>query len=1296
MTYVDAYRIGRRLDGARRQRDPARRAAALAKVASDIERAEERVARRRAALPVITYPPELPVSERREDIAAAIRDHQVVVVAGETGSGKTTQLPKICLELGRGVRGLVGHTQPRRIAARTVAERLADELEVPLGGAVGYAVRFTDQVGDNTLVKVMTDGILLAEIQRDRDLRRYDTIIIDEAHERSLTIDFLLGYLTRLLPRRPDLKVIITSATIDPERFARHFGGAPIVEVSGRTYPVVVRYRPLVEPADSEPSRGRSAPSGPEGRDQTEAVCEAVMELEDEGPGDVLVFLSGEREIRDTADALNDLRLRDTEIVPLYARLSIAEQHRVFEAHQGRRVVLATNVAETSLTVPGVRYVVDAGTARISRYSARTKVQRLPIEPISQASAHQRAGRCGRVADGICIRLYSEEDYESRPPFTEPEIQRTSLAAVILQMADLGLGDIEKFPFVDPPDRRQVRDGLALLEELGALESSARDSTPRLTPIGKRLAQLPLDPRLGRMVLAAEENGCVREVVVIAAAMSIQDPRERPLEHQQAADLQHRRFADEGSDFIAYLNLWTYLREQQKTTSSSAFRRMCRREFLHYLRIREWQDVVAQLKQALAGIGIAVTSAPTERDRIHQSLLAGLLSHLGLKDASRGDYLGARNARFAINPGSTLFKVRPDWIMAGELVETTRLWARVCARIDPMWAERLAEHLVVRTYSEARWSEKRGSAVADERVTLYGVALVAARTVPYARVDPAHARELFIRHALVDGEWRTHHAFWQANQDLIAEVEELEHRARRRGIVADEDAIFDFYDARVPAEAVSVRHFDSWWKNARRAEPDRLSFTREFLLGEDLETEELSDGDAFPDAWPVGDIELRLTYLFEPGASDDGVTAHVPVTVLNQLEDPGLDWQVPGLREELATALVRALPKSLRRNFVPAPDRAREALRRLENQRYGPFTEALAAALTKTTGVVIPADAWELERVPAHLRVTYSIEDDSGVVLASGKDLSALRKAMGGEIRRVVSRVGAELERDGLHDWDGVGTLPRVVEAIVGNQPVRGYPALIDRGGSVAVRVLGSDAEQAAAMRAGVRRLLLFGAPSPARLASATLDNPAKLAIAHNPHGTVARLLDDCMAAAVDALVAAAGGVVWDEQSYDALRDVVQPRLRETAVEIIRTVADILALAHDVEVALAALRAPQIAGGVTDAREHLARLVFDGFVTVTGRARLPHLVRYLRALQHRVTVLPNDPLRDAAGMLRVHPVEDEYAKVAARHVDDAAAADALDEVRWMLEELRVSVFAQRLGTPQPVSEKRILRALSAI
>ncbi len=939
----------------------------------------------------ISYPEQLPVSQRKDDIARAIRDHQVVILAGETGSGKTTQLPKICLELGRGQDGrVIGHTQPRRIAARTVAERIAEELGTELGELVGYKVRFTDRSSDATAVKVMTDGILLAEIQRDRSLKRYDTIIIDEAHERSLNIDFLLGYLKQLLPRRPDLKVIITSATIDPQRFAEHFA-APVIEVSGRTYPVEVRYRELLD-------------------DQTQGITDAVRELLDEGPGDILVFLSGEREIRDAADALKKVKPRRAtdafEVLPLYARLSTADQHRVFAPHSTRRVVLATNVAETSLTVPGIRYVVDTGLARISRFSARTKVQRLPIEPISQASANQRKGRCGRVAEGICIRLYAEEDFAARPEFTEPEILRTNLASVILQMTALGLGDIARFPFLEPPDTRSIQAGMQLLEEIGALTLPAQRHTkanrsaaspggdkrnqpgPRLTKLGRQLAQLPIDPRLGRMVLEADRNGCVREVITIVAALSIQDPRERPTDVQEQADAQHRRFADPASDFAALLNLWRHLQEQQEASSSSAFRRLCKAEFLNYLRVREWQDLDAQLRQVAKQLGLRLNSAPAAAsEAIHRSLLAGLLSHVGMKDTEKRDYLGARGTRFAIFPGSALFKKPPDYVMAAELVETGRLWARVNARIEPGWAEALGAHLVKRSYSEPHWEKKRGAVMALEKVTLYGVPLVADRPVNYGRIDPVVARDLFIRHALVQGEWRTRHRFFAANTALLERAEDLEHKARRRDIVVDDDTLFDFYDARVPADVVSTAHFDAWWKQARQVTPELLTFDPDLVVS-DAAAEVSSE--QFPDVWRSGEAELPLAYAFEPGAEHDGVTVDVPVTALPTLETRDFSWPVPGLRHELVVALIRSLPKALRVNFVPAPNYATAFLEAVTPGEE-PLPDALERYLRRTTGVVVRRDDWSVDKVPAHLRPLFRVVSDGGEVLGQGRDLDELK-----------------------------------------------------------------------------------------------------------------------------------------------------------------------------------------------------------------------------------------------------------------------------------------------------------------
>jgi ATP-dependent helicase HrpA len=1008
---------------------------------------EAQVAARRASVPTITYP-DLPVSDARDELMAAIRDHQVVVVAGETGSGKTTQLPKMLLELGRGIDGLIGHTQPRRIAARTVAERIAEELGTELGQLVGYKVRFHDQVSDTTLVKLMTDGILLAELQGDRSLRQYDTIVLDEAHERSLNVDFLLGYLKQLLPRRPDLKLVITSATIDPGRFASHFDDAPVVEVSGRTYPVEVRYRPPSE--DTDP---------------VQAIAEAVDELEGEAPGDVLVFLSGEREIRDTAEVLRGRLGERTEVLPLYGRLSIAEQHKVFTAHTGRRVVLATNVAETSLPVPGIRYVVDPGTARISRYSARTKVQRLPIEPISQASARQRAGRCGRVADGICIRLYDEEEFEQRPAYTDPEILRTNLASVILQMTAIGLGDVAAFPFVDPPDRRNIKDGYDLLHELGAL-----DDRRRLTPIGRQLATLPIDPRLARMVVEADKQGALREVLVIAAALSIQDPRERPQDKQQAADELHARFADPTSDFLTYLNLWNYISEQQKALSSSAFRRLCRTEFLNWLRIREWQDLHSQLRRVARSLKLSLNSGYPGPDAVHQALLAGLLSHVGLRDSEKREYAGARGARFAVVPSSALYKKQPTWIVAAELVETNRMWGRICARITPEWAEQLAGHLVTRVYSEPHWEKDMGAVMAYERVTLYGVPLVARRKVGYAKVDPVLSRDLFLRHALVEGDWETHHAFFTDNLRLLEDVEELEHRARRRGIVVDDQTLFDFYDARIPSDVVSGAHFDAWWKKARQETPDLLTFSMAMLV---QESAAVDPGD-YPDTWQQGEVRLPLTYQFEPGTEADGVTVHIPVAVLGAVTSYGFDWQVPGLRKELVVALIKSLPKPLRVQLVPAPDTAAALLAVLE-PRQEPLLDALEREVLRLRGVDVRRDDWQLERVPDHLRMTFRVEDEQGRTLAEGKDLAALREQLAPKVQTALSTAAGGVERTGLTAWVDV---PRTVAAGAG---VTGYPALVDEGSSVALRVLGSEQEQAAAMWAGVRRLLLLSVPSPVK-----------------------------------------------------------------------------------------------------------------------------------------------------------------------------------------------------------------------
>ncbi|MDX3385403.1 ATP-dependent RNA helicase HrpA [Streptomyces niveiscabiei] len=1298
----DAQRLGRRLEGARKIRKPEARAAVLAEIGEEVERCAERMRVRAGRVPAVSYPEQLPVSQKKDDIAEAIRDHQVVIVAGETGSGKTTQIPKICLELGRGVRGMIGHTQPRRIAARTVAERVAEELRTPLGEAVGWKVRFTDQVDpDATFVKLMTDGILLAEIQTDRELRAYDTIIIDEAHERSLNIDFLLGYLAQLLPRRPDLKVVITSATIDPERFSRHFGDAPIIEVSGRTYPVEVRYRPLLE-EDGEDSD----------RDQITAICDAVEELQGEGPGDILVFLSGEREIRDTADALEKKKYRFTEVLPLYARLSHAEQHRVFQPHTGRRIVLATNVAETSLTVPGIKYVIDPGFARISRYSHRTKVQRLPIEPVSQASANQRKGRCGRTSDGVCIRLYSEDDFLTRPEFTDAEILRTNLASVILQMTAAGLGDIEKFPFIDPPDHRNIRDGVQLLQELNALDPAQKDPRGRLTQVGRKLAQLPVDPRLARMVLEADKNGCAREVMVIAAALSIQDPRERPSDKQAQADQQHARFKDETSDFLAFLNLWRYIREQQRERGSSSFRRMCKQEYLNFLRIREWQDIYTQLRTVAKQMGIHLNEQDADADRIHVSLLAGLLSHVGMKDVKenkeqsprkdggRNEYLGARNAKFAIFPGSALFRKPPQFVMSAELVETSRLWARVNARIQPEWVEPLAEHLLKRTYSEPHWEKDQAAVMAYEKVTLYGVPIVAQRKVNYGRVDAEVSRELFIRNALVEGDWRTHHKFFADNRKLLSEVEELEHRARRRDIVVDDDTLFDFYDQRVPEHVVSGAHFDSWWKHKRHEQPEFLDFEREMLIRESAEAVTKAD---YPDSWRQGQLKFRVTYQFEPGADADGVTVHVPLQVLNQVTDDGFDWQIPGLREELVTELIRSLPKPIRRNYVPAPNFAKRFLDTVVPVQE-PLTTAMARELKRMVGVPFEADDFDWSRVPEHLRITFRIVDERRRKLAEDKDLEALRLQLKPKARQALSKVaaataeregGESLERTGLTDWT-IGSLSRVFETRRAGQPVKAYPALVDDGDTVSVRLFDTEAEQQAAMWKGTRRLILRNIPvNPAKFASEKLTNAQKLALSANPHGSIQALFDDCAMAAADKLIGDFGGPAWDESSYRKLYDKARAEIVDTTVRTVGAVQQVLAAWQAAERRLKDVRSPALLANLADVRAQLDALVRPGFVTQAGIRRLSDLMRYLVAVDRRLQQMPANAQRDTTRMEKVHEMRDEYAWLLEQLPAGRPVPASVLDIRWMIEELRVSYFAHALGTAYPISDKRIVKAIDA-
>ncbi|EGR2121343.1 ATP-dependent RNA helicase HrpA [Vibrio cholerae] len=1276
----DRFRFSKRIDGASKIKNESARNAVFDEIALDIAQSMMVVEQRKQQMPKIEYPALLPVSQKRDDIAQAIAHHQVVIVAGETGSGKTTQLPKICAELGRGKYGLIGHTQPRRLAARSVANRIAEEMETELGGFVGYKVRFTDQISDQTQIKLMTDGILLAEIQNDRFLNQYDTIIIDEAHERSLNIDFILGYLKQLLPRRPDLKVIITSATIDPERFSKHFSNAPIIEVSGRTYPVEVRYRPLAGDDDSESDR-----------DQLEGIFQAVDELCDEGLGDILIFMNGEREIRDTADALSKRNLRDTEIVPLYARLSAGEQNKIFQPHAGRRIVLATNVAETSLTVPGIKYVIDPGTARISRYSYRTKVQRLPIEPISQASANQRKGRCGRTEEGICIRLYSEEDFLSRPEFTDPEILRTNLASVILQMTALGLGDIEAFPFVEAPDKRNIQDGVRLLEELGAINDQIKDPKKRLTESGKQLARLPIDPRLACMVLEASKLGCLKEVMIIASALSIQDPRERPSDKQQSADDKHRRFNHEDSDFLTLVNLWHYISQQQKALTSNQFRRQCKLDYLNYLRVREWQDVYTQLHQSTREMGFKLNDEPGSYHAVHSAILVGLLSHIGMKDQEKNEYHGARNARFNIFPASGLFKKQPKWVMSAELVETSKLWARVVAKIEPDWIEPLAKHLIKRSYSEPHWSKKNAAVMAYEKVMLYGIPIVPKRLVNYGTIDPVLSREIFIRSALVEGDWETKHAFFKQNRALLAEVEELEHKSRRRDILVDDEELFQFYDQRVGTEVVSGRHFDAWWKTASRKTPDLLSFEKEMLFKGDAS--HITDLD-YPNFWHQGNLKLKLSYQFEPGENSDGVTVHIPLPILNQVEPHGFDWQIPGLRHELVVSLIKSLPKTLRKNFVPAPNYADAFLARVTPFEM-PLLDAMEKELRRMTGVTVLREDWKLDQLPAHLKITYRAVDHRNRKLNESCDLHELKESLKEKVQETLSQVADDdIEQRDLHTWS-FGELPKVYQQKRGGFEVRAYPALVDKKDSVEIKLFETEQEQLSAMRAGQRRLILLNVPSPIKYLHANLPNKSKLGLYFNPYGKVLDLIDDCIACGVDKLIEERGGMVWEPQAFEALKEHVRAELGDTVVEIAKQVETILTTAYNINKRLKGKVDFTMAFALSDVKAQIEGLIFSGFATECGWKRLPDILRYMRAIERRMEKLPVDPNKDRLHMLKIESVANKYKELLNKIPKGMAIPDNVREIRWMLEELRVSYFAQQLGTPYPVSDKRIINAIEA-
>ena len=1269
---------------------------ALRAIGKDIERARGVVEKRDALIPEITYPENLPVSARRDDIMELVRDNQVVVIAGETGSGKTTQIPKMLLEMGRGRRGLIGHTQPRRLAARTVAERIADELGQDIGESVGYAIRFDDKVSPSTAVKLMTDGILLTEMQRDRFLNAYDTIIIDEAHERSLNIDFLLGYLKRLLPKRPDLKVIVTSATIDPEAFASHFADAegnpaPIIEVSGRTYPVEIRYRPLVEQIQKKDGSIKEIDT-----DMIDGVVAACKELMGEGNGDILCFFSSERDIRDCMEAIEKQHWRGVEVVPLFGRLSNAEQHRVFSPHSGRRIVLSTNIAETSLTVPGIHYVVDTGLARISRYSTRTKVQRLPIEEISQASANQRSGRSGRTADGIAIRLYSEENFEARPEFTDPEILRTNLASVILQMISLRLGDINEFPFIQAPDHKAVRDGLMLLHELGAISQKERGGAPTLTNVGRDISRIPVDPKMARMLVEANRLGVLDDVTVIVAAMTIQDVRERPLEYQAQADQAHARFKDKESDFLSSLKLWDYIGDSRDELSGNAFRKRMKREFLHYMRIREWRDLVRQLRDVERQLGWSpADSVAGERDAaaVHQSLLPGLLSNIGARDGNSKEFQGARGTRFMVFPGSSLAKRPPEFLMAAELVETSRLWARDVAKIEPVWVERAAGDLLKHSYSEPVWSRKRSAAMVHEKSMLYGVTIVRDRLVPYHRVDPAAARTMFIRHALLEGDWNRHHKFIDHNEALLAEAAEVEEKVRRRGLGVDEDTLFDFYDARLPDNVTTARHFDSWWKKQRAKDKHYLDFDPNALLDDDNVD---ASATAFPEAKRQGSVEYALRYKFEPGDPFDGVTVEVPVPLLANLDPDGFDWLVPGLRSELAAEMIRTLPKALRKTVVPAPDFAQRALEVMPEDVNTdiPFTEALADALRSVGGRGINATDFTPQALPPHLQVTYAAIDRRGKIVDHDKDLAALKRRQAGKIKSSVSKAGRQSESESVKKWtsDSLGAVPETVTTTIDGNEVDAYPALEATKDGVKVTVHPTKAAADASMVTATLTLLLREISVNAQQMTKGLPLRHKVAVDRYPHGGANGLVEDARVAVIRDLMMSHGGPVRTPEEFDALLAEIKPQVSGGVRRAVVNTAPALAAYADISVELDQWEGPAI----DDMRSQLAFYLPRHAITVHGVQHLQHLPRYIDAMRIRLEDMRLDPDRDADRQAVVDGVKRYLADHMKRLPAQRSKTRAYKDILWLIEELRVSLFAQRLGTPRPVSQRRIEKKIDAL
>ncbi len=1228
----------------------------------------------------------MPVSARREDITAALNAHQVVIVCGETGSGKTTQLPKIAYAAGRGSKGLIGMTQPRRIAAKSVASRLAEETKTSLGGFVGWQVRFTDQVGRDSRIKVMTDGILLAETQSDPQFRHYDTLILDEAHERSLNIDFLLGYLKTLLPRRPDLKVIISSATLEADRFSAYFNGAPVVEVSGRTYPVELRWQP---PADKKRKPAEAPKEKPEEEDPDldTALLHAVDELAREGSGDILVFLPGEREIRDAQESLRKHHPPHTEILPLFARLSVTEQEQIFKPHSGRRIVLATNVAETSLTVPGIRYVVDTGQARVKRYSIRNKIEQLKVEKVSQASANQRAGRCGRVADGICIRLYDQQDFQSRPAYTTPELLRSSLAGVILRMKALKLPEIDDFPFLDAPEPKRIRDGQTQLRELNAL-----DEYGRLTQIGQQLARLPLDPRLGRMLIAARDKAVLHEVLVIAAFLSSQDPRDRPMDRQEAADQKHRRFADENSDYVAILKLWQYIDEQNTHRKSQRkFRETLEADFISPRKAREWREVHGQLAAQVKELGwkvgddlpvVADEIKPADYANLHQALLPGLLGNLGLL-AEDGQYLGAREMKFLPFPGSGV-KKKPKWVMAAEIVETRRIYARMVAKIEPEWIEQAGRHLLRISYSDAHWARKPAQVMAAMRATLYGLPVVNGRKVHYGPIDPIKAREIFIRAALVEGEYDTRSAFFAQNRRLLKDIDEHAHRARDVRLEVDEQDLYAWFDERIPEGIYNGASFEKWLREAEAKSPRLLHLSREELL-----KERGADPRAFPKELDLGGVHFALAYRFDPGAEDDGVTLLVPLAALNQVPAERCDWLVPGLLEEKMTALIKGLPQSVRRAFVPVPEFARASAQALA-PGAATLTDALADFLTRTTGQSIPRDAWRFDNLAPHLTMNYRVLDENNRILAEGRDLAALRRQLGGEASRSLQQAVAPNERDDVSRWD-FGDLPERVEVSSGGRKVAAFPALVEEAGQVRLRLVDSPVVARESHRRGVCRLVWRAVPD--LLRQVEKDLTARLKPAAMQYALLDKklglneLLADVLYSAARAALSLNPADLRRQNEFDSAAQATRPRLAELAKESARLAAECLDHAHRLGQQLS--RPMPSKEAAADMRQQLDNLVFPGFVAQLEATRLTHLPRYLKAMERRLEKLTSRPDRDAQSMRSMAPLLSQWQARCKREAQASGVSPAMDDFRWRLEELRVSLFAQELKTPEPVSIKRL-------